>query len=260
MAEGRGVLFTSEAADRIITTIRAIEGVPPRQLARMGAARDTGLVARVTSGTPDGSGHYDAVITLYSAVEATWEDLGDVKLLALNGETLTNGTRYPVWPAGETAGGDELFLTIPPGGGGSATFSGVRVTRSTTLSLTTGTLTAVNWDTEDYDVGGFHSTVTNTNRLTAPASGYYQCTTAIGFDANATGARWVFILRSDGALIGTVYEAPAPAGYNTGLSCSGTKLFNAGQYAEVQVAQWSGGNLNMLSTNNFFEMVKVGDP
>jgi hypothetical protein len=46
-----------------------------------------------------------------------------------------------------------------------------RLKRSGVLSVSTGTNTAVGFDTEDYDVGSLHDTVTNNSRVIIPTGG-----------------------------------------------------------------------------------------
>lgn len=119
MADSDGVLFTGSAADRIADAVRWVERHRGRntQSGEGEAPSPPVVYARLTSGDADGSGHYPAVITLYSAADAAWNDYSAVKVKAPNGETLANGTRYAVRPVGRTAGGDELYATL--GGGGS---------------------------------------------------------------------------------------------------------------------------------------------
>lgn len=53
------------------------------------------------------------------------------------------------------------------------------------------TPTAVNWELEDFDTDGFHSTTTNTSRLVAPAAGQYEVTAKLrgASTAFATGVQ-----------------------------------------------------------------------
>lgn len=117
MADSDGVVFTGSAADRIADAVRWVERHRGRntQSGEGEAPSPPVVYARLTSGDADGSGHYPAVITLYSAADAAWNDYSAVKVKAPNGETLANGTRYAVRPVGRTTGGDELYATL--GGG-----------------------------------------------------------------------------------------------------------------------------------------------
>jgi len=56
------------------------------------------------------------------------------------------------------------------------TFRGVYLTKSAAQSIPITTYTAVTWDTESYDTDAFHSTSSNTSRITIPTglAGYYS--------------------------------------------------------------------------------------
>lgn len=104
------VVPSEDAWRRVQAAVRAHE----RPGAPAGAGARTWqepVWARLTSGTADGSGHYPAVLTLPDAAGA-WQDYSAVKVAPLNGETLSNATRYSVRPSGRTAGGDELYTVI----------------------------------------------------------------------------------------------------------------------------------------------------
>lgn len=65
---------------------------------------------------------------------------------------------------------DELDLTVTCTGGN--TFSGARVTHSENQTVTPGNPAL--FDTEYFDTDGYHSTVSNTSRLTVPTDGIYM--------------------------------------------------------------------------------------
>src|SRR5262249_859704 len=75
------------------------------------------------------------------------------------------------------------WQTISGGGGGtgSALFSGARVRKSGTQAV--GTDTVITWDVEDYDTSNYHSTVTNTSRMTAPLTGVYDILASLDWSA-----------------------------------------------------------------------------
>lgn len=55
--------------------------------------------------------------------------------------------------------------------------------------LTTGTFTAITWDTEDVDSANGHDTSTNPSRYTAQYAGWYQVSGGVSFANNSTGYR-----------------------------------------------------------------------
>jgi hypothetical protein len=90
-----------------------------------------------------------------------------------------------------------------------------------------------------------HSTVTNTSRITIQTAGRYLVCCNVYYAANATGTRFVDVLKN-----GTT--APAGSGLRISTASSGTaNLFFAstlvlvvGDYIECRVHQNSGGALN----------------
>lgn len=97
-------------------------------------------------------------------VEKTWVDLEPVR-----GADFNSNIRDA-----------SLLLLSPP----------LAIVRATvTQSVSNNTFTAVNFDAEDVDRDGGHSTISNTSRFTCVTEGYYLCTGVIAWAANATGRR-----------------------------------------------------------------------
>src|SRR5262249_33429580 len=130
---------------------------------------------------------------------------------------------------------------------GVPTFSGAYVVNSAVLSVATGAAigTAVTFDTERYDTDGYHSTSSNTDRLTAPTTGYYAYGGGGTFVANATGDRQLIISHSNTSNHpNLVFTGKGTANFLNGMVVSGEANFTAGEYVSAQVLQDSGGNLN----------------
>jgi hypothetical protein len=62
--------------------------------------------------------------------------------------------------------------------------SGCRVTNSGAQNLADNALTAVTFDTETYDTDSYHSTGSNTSRLTAPTAGKYRMGGTVKFSVD----------------------------------------------------------------------------
>jgi hypothetical protein len=75
--------------------------------------------------------------------------------------------------------------------GGTPAFVGCSLTKSANQSVSNATATAVTWDTELKDTDAFHSTSSNTSRVTIPAGkgGMYLVTGQLSFASNSTGLR-----------------------------------------------------------------------
>lgn len=132
---------------------------------------------------------------------------------------------------------------------------------STTQSVAHDTLTAVTFDSEDYDTG-LHSAV-NPTRITIPAggAGVYHVKANIVFASNATGYRQIQF-RKNGADVGTLVTMAPVNGAATAIMHSATLVLAAADYVEVFVYQNSTvalniGNATTRSVQNQMTMTKI---
>jgi hypothetical protein len=174
--------------------------------------------------------------TIYSSSGSTPARLG----IGTTGQVLTVAGGVPTWAT--AAGGS---------------FSGVRVTK-TSQSIPNATETVVTFGTETFDEGGYHSTVTNTGRLTVPSgkAGYYDIYFQITWDPNATGSRNAYIwLNGTATDIARVNLAGVSGVYITPI-VSTTYYLAEGDFVQVGVYQNSTASLNV--DGGTFGMNKVG--
>lgn len=130
-------------------------------------------------------------------------------------------------------------------------------------SIATATWTSANLNSEDYDVGTMHDTVTNNSRITVPTNGgglYYVCG-ILSFDSNATGVR-AGRLRKNGATVLMQCNQPnAGATDAVSIPLNTVISLSAADYIEMQGYQNSGGNLNIGSATRelgcTLQMVKL---
>ena len=127
------------------------------------------------------------------------------------------------------------------------TFIGCSIRKSaTTTSINNATDTAFTCDVEDWDTDGFHSTTTNTARITIPAGkgGKYLVEGKLSFANNSSGLRYA-----------TIYKNGSPVGNFafSAINATSNYPFNvimnlvATDYIELYVYQTSGGALNVNS-------------
>lgn len=126
-----------------------------------------------------------------------------------------------------------------------------RLRNSVDITLATAVDTAVTFNTEDFDVGGMHSTAVNTSRITIPAGGqgYYELGGNLRFATNATGTRRISMFVNGVTRIALVV-LPAVTGVATCIQCSTFYQLAAGDYVELFALQDSGGNLNITADPN----------
>jgi len=124
------------------------------------------------------------------------------------------------------------------------TFSGVRVFKSATQSISNSTVTDLTFDSETFDTDGFHSTSTNTDRLTVPAgkAGKYLVVGKMSFAGGLNGIRQVYIYKNT-----SVYDYLS--WWNTSNNNADTMITTivdlaVGDYVKMAVWQNNGGSLN----------------
>ena len=138
---------------------------------------------------------------------------------------------------------------------GAASWVGCVLTNSAAQSIANNTYTALTFNTESLDTDGFHSTSTNTNRITIPAgkAGKYLITVMATFTANAVGSRELFLLVNDTSPSGTATrfstEDQPNASFNSSLVGSLVLDLTVGDYVNASVYQASGGALNIFGNN-----------
>jgi len=123
-----------------------------------------------------------------------------------------------------------------------------RVTRATSLSITTGTDTAITFPTEVYDVGAMHDTGSNPDHITVPSggagiyiiSGYYQMAAPGGSFTRSVA--WLRV--NDSTNIATSVVTPPTS---TGPADSITALVNlaVGDYVELIVNHNTGSSVSV---------------
>ena len=127
----------------------------------------------------------------------------------------------------------------------AASFVGCVLTSSTDQIITNNTDTAVLWESEAIDTDGFHSIVTNTNRITIPAgkAGKYLFTSVLSFKTNGTGVRQSYI-RKNGNIVYQGFSSPNASSY-TSMHMNTVLSLTVGDWVDFAVNQNSGGDLDL---------------
>jgi hypothetical protein len=125
---------------------------------------------------------------------------------------------------------------------------GCRVYNIEKQILDSATFTAVRFDVEDYDRGGFWRGFTTRTRLTVPTTGIYLVCGTVSFTNNATGQR-VLQLRLNGSgsgITGVAAQVSNLSGTYLAVPTLVTVLsLTAGDYIELFAYQDSGSQLTL---------------
>lgn len=129
--------------------------------------------------------------------------------------------------------------------------------------IATATPTLLTFDTEDHDdfplnTTGFHSTISNTGRLTVPANcSKVILSASLFFPDNATGIRQFIIFKADSNPAIETFGMVVPAAlvgignYFTLYGSSQVINVSEGDYFTITVYQNSGGNLSLHAKSSF---------
>lgn len=125
-----------------------------------------------------------------------------------------------------------------------------RVSRSTAQAIANVTLTAISFDTAEFDGGSIagHWAVGAPTRLTCQRAGCYVLSGGTEWQAVAGGNQRAMFLRLNGATYIGGQVSPFNAATGSGTSASEIIRLAVADYVELVVYQDSGGNLNALST------------
>jgi hypothetical protein len=195
-----------------------------------------------------------AIRTLGSSVDTTTKalnpstTLGDIEYRS---STANTNTRLGIGTTGQVltvAGG------VPSWASAGASFKGVSLWQSTDISLANDTTVALTWNSENFDTDAFHSTSTNTGRITIPSAldGKYHINGAISFVGGAAGFRRVDVLKNGTVFIygGNIASASASGGTQF-IPFSVLLDLVATDYVSISVSQSSGGTINTLGGQAF---------
>jgi len=167
---------------------------------------------------------------------------GDLYTYSTTDARLAVGTNGQVLTADSTAATGIKWATASS----TPTFVGCHLYKSGTQSINNSTDTALTWDSEQFDTDTFHSTSTNTSRITIPSgkAGKYLFTGRINWATNATGSREFKFFKNG---VEQFWQPVAVAPTQTGNTW--TTIYDAAvsDYFEAYVWQNSGGALTTIA-------------
>lgn len=140
------------------------------------------------------------------------------------------------------------------GGGGGTGFT--RLRKSATQTISSGTWTAVTWDTEDYDTLAMHDNVTNNSRLTAPSAGVYAVNFSVQL-GTASGDCYIQFAINGTRVPGRAYLPSA--GGSRSYTLHRMLAVSSGDYIEAFIFASGGATLTTVADDaNVLEAFKLG--
>lgn len=130
-----------------------------------------------------------------------------------------------------------------------------RVHNSTTQSVAPG-VSALAFNTEDFDTDNMHDNTTNNSRLTCKTAGKYLIMGSIDFSTNPSGSYRSGLIKLNGTtFIEQTLNAVVTSAETTILQVSAVCNMSANDYVELISYHNASGS---LSVNSKFTMIKVG--
>ncbi len=153
------------------------------------------------------------IFALQRKTTGTWSSIWDVNFSNDSKFRLKTGVRVDEISDDGTLAGNASDVLVTERGikeyvdaQSGDVFSGAKIYRSSDLSVTISTAT-ITFDSEEYDTDSYHSTSTNTDRITIPETGYYLVTISGSLDASAPPMdSWTFSISKNG----TGYKSISP--------------------------------------------------
>ena len=205
------------------------------------ASGATGDIEGVTAGIGISGGGTSGTVTITNSMATAIDAKGD--LVAGTGadafSKLTVGANDTVLTADSTTATGLKWATPASGG---ATYVGCLAYRTTSLTVSYNTWTVVDLDDELNDSDGFHSTSTNTSRITIPTGkgGRYLINSQLLWDQKTSGSQQMRVRKNATSTLMGVIEGNT--GYIT-TNMSQIASLSAGDYIQLEAySDSSGGN------------------
>lgn len=131
------------------------------------------------------------------------------------------------------------------------------VYHSTTQSIATATWTSASLNTETLDPEGWHSTVTNTSRITVAEAGLYAISGGFRIPSVADGNLVGAILAVNGTQLNGTGSSFSSATGSEYLNVHTYRVLAANDYVEMQAYQASGASANIADAR--LTVVKLSD-
>ena len=214
------------------------------------ASGATGDIEGITAGVGISGGGTSGTVTITNSMATAIDAKGDL----VPGTGADTFSRLAVGANGTVLTADSAESTGMKWASAAApAFSGALAYNNASTTVANNSEAFFTYNSEVYDTDGYHSTSSNTGRLTIPTgkSGYYLVYSLARFAANANGVRTMQITQgASQTSIAVIEQTPGGVSSNTGFYAATIRYAAAADYFETKIYQTSGGNLDVLGGDN----------
>jgi hypothetical protein len=196
-----------------------------------------GDITEVAAGTGISGGGTSGAVTITNSMATAIDAKGDL----IAGTGADTFARLAVGTNGLVLTADSAESTGLKWASAASAFVGVSLYSTTGTTANNGVGTAITWNSEDFDTDSFHSTSTNTSRITIPTGkgGKYYVTGLVNTNDNSTTGSRNINLYKNGGLVKTIAFIQGSTVYPS-LHGSIVISLAAGDYIELYYEQYSG--------------------
>lgn len=209
---------------------------------------DVGDITAVTAGTGISGGGTTGAVTITNSMATAIDAKGDL----IAGTGADTFDRLAIGTNGQVLTADSTATTGMKWAAAGTAFSGCFLTNSAVQTISSATYTILTYNGESFDTDNYHSTSTNTGRITVPSAAKYYIFGNVQWEASTSATVREIALYKNGTELRVWQYLGYSVSAQQAFSLSIIEDLAANDYLELRVYQGTAGNLNILNSTGKF--------